>query len=278
MKRNGLVLFVFLALLIGQNSWSQNPSPREGKPSQPQQRQSQSSQQPSATYQRGTEGSPVIVKVLPTPKTKEEATTEAKEREEKAANEYNVAKFTGWIAYIGIAQIIVFFLQLIVFGYQARMLRQTVNVMNDTEIRQLRAYISVVPMITKPETGKTPVANVIIKNYGQTPAYKFTQVVGIGLGISFDTLRPPDNYPRLSKATLTPTDTLGIQTSGAWAFSDKEISELNSGTKTIWVHGEINYEDTFGIKRFKKYRYFIGGGAGMRLDMMFVCEEGNEEN
>src|SRR5438552_10833727 len=71
----------------------------------------------------------------------------------------------------------------------------------DTARRQLRAYISVHRSdIAGIDGGQTPVATLLIKNYGQTPAYGVTQMGGIAMGVSFDTLPPPSGPQEMSNA------------------------------------------------------------------------------
>jgi hypothetical protein len=83
-------------------------------------KKAQQSEQTAATDKRGTQESPVVVKVLPTVKTPEETEQERKDRENKTANDRNLVYLTGILAAVG-------FLQLIVFGYQAYKLRETVE-------------------------------------------------------------------------------------------------------------------------------------------------------
>jgi hypothetical protein len=78
------------------------------------------SQQTAPADQRGTEQLPAVVKILPTPKTAEETEADRKERAEKADSDWALVKLTGALAIVGA-------LQLLVFGYQAWKLRQTVQ-------------------------------------------------------------------------------------------------------------------------------------------------------
>ena len=112
-----LVLFAF----------SQNPVPSGGKTGEPQQKESQSTQRPASTDQRGTEQAPLVVKTIPSQKTQEEAAQDAEDRKDKAANDRNLVKFTLYLVIVTGILAGIGFLQLIVFGLQARRLRQTVE-------------------------------------------------------------------------------------------------------------------------------------------------------
>ena len=78
--------------------------------------------------ERGTEQMPLIIKVLPSLNENEKAATEKQEHEDKSKSDWWLVKLTGVLAGIG-------GLQLIVFGLQARRLRQTIREMEkSTEI------------------------------------------------------------------------------------------------------------------------------------------------
>jgi hypothetical protein len=103
-----LIAIIFTAWLASCfNAWSQPWVSVENK----------TFQQPTTTFKQGTEQSPTVVKILPEPNA---ATDASKDREERRKNDQ-------WLIIIGGAQLVVFFFQLLVFGYQALKLRQTVK-------------------------------------------------------------------------------------------------------------------------------------------------------
>jgi hypothetical protein len=110
-------LFLVILLLF---TWSQNPTPTPRKIGQPQQQHSASTQEPAPAGQRGTEQSPLIVKTLPTVKTQAETDQDTEDRRQKTANDRRLVIFTGVLAVAAI-------LQLFVYGYQAKKLRETVE-------------------------------------------------------------------------------------------------------------------------------------------------------
>jgi len=110
-------LLVALAILaVASDSWgqSQRKSPARDEP--------KTTQQPAAPSagNRGTEQSPAIVKIIPTPRTAEEAETDRKEREGKNLSDWWLVKLTGALAIIGT-------LQLFVFGWQGIQLKRSVS-------------------------------------------------------------------------------------------------------------------------------------------------------
>ena len=88
--------------------------------SQQQQNKSEQPQKAITADQRGTQESPVVVRVLPVLNTPEETAQAKMDRQEKAANDRNVVKLTAILALVGV-------LQLFVFGYQALKLKETVK-------------------------------------------------------------------------------------------------------------------------------------------------------
>ena len=107
---------------LGQSSRTATPSAHQQKS------QAASTQHQATPDQRGTEQSPVVVKVLPPPQTQEEAANvQAKEQadhEERASSK----RWNVWttLLLVGIA-----FGQLVVYGLQARRLRQTIEKMDE---------------------------------------------------------------------------------------------------------------------------------------------------
>jgi len=109
-------LFSLLFLLI----FLQQPAPSARKTNEPKQQQSSTGQQSSAADQRGTEKYPLMVKVIPAPKTQREAEQEIQDRNRKASSDWWTVRLTGTLALIA-------FLQFLVYAYQAEKLRQTVK-------------------------------------------------------------------------------------------------------------------------------------------------------
>jgi hypothetical protein len=95
-------------------------TPRE--PPSPSANLSASPEKSAETDNRGSEDKPVIVKVLPTPKSQEEARQERQDREDKSAADRWMVRLTAILGFIG-------FLQLIAFSLQARRLHQTIDEM-----------------------------------------------------------------------------------------------------------------------------------------------------
>ena len=104
------VAFVLFSACAFAQSQPPTPGARESQRSQPDSK-SQSANQPTATDPRGTNESPLVVKVQPTPKTDEET---AKEK----AQEDDEASAKRWTKGLGVATGILGLLQLVAIGFQ----------------------------------------------------------------------------------------------------------------------------------------------------------------
>ncbi|MGD1106616.1 MAG: hypothetical protein ABR865_06185 [Terracidiphilus sp.] len=98
----------------------QGPSPAPRIVGDVPQQNSRASNQATSGDERGTEQSPFVVKFLPAEKTKQESEEDAQDRQEKASSDWWIVRLTGVLALVA-------FLQLLVFGYQAKKLRETVE-------------------------------------------------------------------------------------------------------------------------------------------------------
>ncbi len=107
-----------------ESSESYWPTPRLWDIQQPPQTKAAATSNEPGTNNRGTEASPVIVKIMPAQKTAAESAEDQQEREEKASADLWTLWLTGSLAFVGA-------LQLLVFGYQALKLRQTIQAMKD---------------------------------------------------------------------------------------------------------------------------------------------------
>ena len=114
------ILFATALAIFGLCLLSQNPSSSARKAGKPQRQHSDSAQEAAHTDQRGTEQSPLVVKTLPTVKTQAENDQDTEDRKQKAANDRRIVVFTGVLAFVAI-------FQLVVYGYQAKKLKETVE-------------------------------------------------------------------------------------------------------------------------------------------------------
>jgi hypothetical protein len=158
--------------------------------------------------------------------------------------------------------------------------------LNETEVKKARAYVFIDTIKTKNIDDNISVTApdlighilVVVKNTGQTPAFKFTHHAAIRLAA----WPPPDGLFNLPEVAPNSRDTLP---SGGFAqitvslgrhLNVDEKTVLGLGIQAVYLFGEIGYDDVFGIKRCTHYRYRVGGDIGFNGSSMAPMTEGNE--
>jgi hypothetical protein len=159
----------------------------------------------------------------------------------------------------------------------------------DTEIRQLRAYVfpvrasvyNVNGEVTKVET-EAPRLEVYLKNTRITPAYRVINIVGGGL-LPFPTSLPKHLPPAKTLPSMSILASGGEEQSivsvvgnAAKPLTTEQKVSLNTGTYAIFLSGEITYYDAFNILRCSRYRYYVGGDSGFNGTSMKHGVEGQE--
>ena len=139
-----------------------------------------------------------------------------------------------------------------------------------TAHRQLRAYVAVSGIVYEPpREGQAPRVTVTIQNFGATPAYK--------LAIALDA-QIASNEQQLCVATSS-SRTLGhlppgvefAITRSALIYPGTVLADEADSACSVFVHGCIEYVDTFGDPHFTRFR--LQDGSDQKF---FACQEGNE--
>jgi hypothetical protein len=269
--RNCIAAFAIYFAAIGYVQ-SQQPSPGENESSRPQQSQAQSTQKQATPDQRGTQQAPLVVKVLPSPKTDEETDQEAKDRNEKSANDRELIRYSRDLDILTAVLIAVGVLQLFVFAYQAMKLRQTVSTMDATAERQLRAYISITArnVLNWNNVGGRIGVQFDIENHGQTPGfeilYDYSMLI-LKSPLPTDFVWPPTDKRYDQNNSLFPGTKVPVQ-----IFLDRDLTApergaIEEGESRFHTRGTMSYRDAFGETRTTKFSFSFGGfdfARGMR--------------
>lgn len=210
---------------------------------------------------RGTEQSPLSVRILPLPPSDAEKAAAAQERHDRAATDFAMIALSG--AVIGLT-----LLQL-----------ATLITMIVTSRRQSRAYVFVSQAeIVDLEAG-VPIVQIDIRNSGQTPAYNITHIWRCG---TFP-------YPLTEKLPL-PRQVEPV----AWAHlgpgamvrahrtADRLLTygnaERSNRPLAFYVYGEIAYRDAFRKTRTTRYVFFHEGLPRIGPGHLMAHQRGNEAN
>ena len=235
---------------------------------------------------RGTMASPLVIETVKSAEDTREKQQEAKYRNLDSSSGRWVMLLTAGMLVVAAVQAWFFLIQLRVMSRSLKVAEsaalaadRTVETMQDTTRRQLRAYVSIDrAWIEFPEPGVSNVT-VVIKNAGQTPAHDLHQWIHQWI----------EKYP-LKVQLPTPPDGFAMSASllGAGATHNMCIEhpqpiiklpfldQIGTPEATIYVYGEVTYKDVFGEQHFVRYRLMYGGPHKPPLGILSPCEEGNE--
>ena len=149
----------------------------------------------------------------------------------------------------------------------------------DNGHRQLRAYIFPDQANLVWQTSKPMVAEIIIKNSGQTPAYRLSTATAVTIGdnpLQGD-LRVPAMLP--NHTVVPPAGNYALSIPLPQALTADQLRAVQKGTQAIYAVGEISYEDAFGECRMTRYRFFYSGTGtdnGNKVSLSYL-DEGNTE-
>lgn len=237
---------------------SQEPHPNEGKHIKPPQAKAKSVYQESKEDKRGTDTSPIVIKMLDTPQSEARAEDAAKHQNEEAANSSRLVWITGILALAAI-------LQWFVMIWQARQLKRSVDLQANSE----RAFLyTMVPnsneTLEKPGQQVTnslkvksigdddivdqPRINYWIRNYGKSPAV--VKEISHSLVWCYDLPNIPNYKPTefvLDEQMIAASDsTKQISCNPAEILMAKATKDIIAGKSFFWFYGRVIYDDIFG--------------------------------
>jgi len=129
--------------------------------------------------------------------------------------------------------------------------------MTDNGRRQLRAYVFPDQAnLVWQGTTKPTVAEIVIKNSGQTPAYRLSTAASLSVDdspLQVDLRVPsmPDNH-----TVIPPSGSYTLSVAMDKPLMTDQLKAIQMGTQAIYVFGEIAYDDAFGECRVTRYRFF----------------------
>lgn len=244
---------------------------------------------PAPLDTRGTDKSPLTVRVAQLPaKTADEIERDNVEHRERVSTD-------NWTIRLTFATAVILALQLVVFGFQAHRLKQsideaqratkatriaaraakhTVITMNLTARRDLRAYVAVSKSsIERMDENGHPRANLTIKNFGKTPAYRFAVSADMNFVPPGDEAHEPKE-PTNVVGHLAPGGEFEVVVDANWLLSAAWRHQLMNKTAAVFVYGLIRYIDTFGKPRFTQFRVMTDGNVP--VGNLVSCGTGND--
>lgn len=173
-----------------------------------------------------------------------------------SVTEFFLVLFTGLLVLVGATQIY--------------WVRKTVRSMEDTAVRQLRAYVSLgaTGKITNDFNPELPAFQIRIRNTGQTPAYNVKSWRGIGI----HELPLVNDLNPIAGGAMDTDVVLGaggdhmLPIRRERSFTPEELKGVEAGTHAIYVFGKVEYLDAFNKPRYTNFcLYEASGGSGAGL-------------
>jgi hypothetical protein len=262
----------------------QGPTPTPSKVGKPPLEQTTFPNQAAAVDHRGTEQSPLIVKMLPSVKTKEESDQEAQDRKTRRSSDRWTVSLTGVLALVA-------FLQLLVYAYQAKKLRETVEsakeqseamerhiseasrsakamedvvkVINFGNHAALRAYLTVIigsAIYQEQREGMDDLkfeAKPLVMNTGNTAARnvsfkKAAAILPIPIPKDFQFPLPEEETVDAGALGSKQTYVMNavVEDMVPWA----DVGSIKKGiSKALCIWGTITYDDVFGGQHYTKF-------------------------
>jgi hypothetical protein len=180
--------------------------------------------------------------------------------------------------------IIVIFTALLAFG-TIFLWRATVHLVKETKEtgeRQLRAYVLMEGCgIRDVSVGKMPVASVLIKNSGQTPAHDVKAILSRLVFEVYNNnpvllpLIPDNERPGTGDIIAPGGQRTYIFGNPDWPLDAPKIDQLVAGTHAIFAYGQIQYRDAFKVDRVTHFRLYCAGPAGLGFTGSALRAHGN---
>jgi hypothetical protein len=253
---------------------AQSHSGEHGK--RPQEQPAQT-QQTTPDDKRGTEQSPLIVKMVPAQKDQNDTKREDQERSQKEELDRQLVDFNGQLAKYTLWLVIVAILQFAVLGIQALVLGWTLRATNRALRITERAFVFLNEF--NPgwalNIGNWHLQNFIIRpqwrNSGTTPTRNGKIKVGWEY---FDNLTIPADfqYPYEGPSSPMFLGPQGTEWSAPVKIDDHVATKAAAATTHIFIYGRIDYEDVFRAPHFSEWCYrLIIERMGSDIHTQFVA-------
>ncbi|MBX7500266.1 hypothetical protein K3181_02255 [Qipengyuania sp. YG27] len=171
-------------------------------------------------------------------------------------------------AKIGTIEAIGILLSLIISTLSALAAFRALSSSRNAEERQNRAYVfpDQIQVSSRNAPGVKaslrgiPMAALVIKNSGQTPAYNLVHWTGFELiPVEDEASLTVPKLERVSANTLPPGGVNHKPVFMDRRLTNEEKKSVRRGAMGLFVYGRIEFEDAFGIERFTNYRLVYTG-------------------
>jgi hypothetical protein len=152
------------------------------------------------------------------------------------------------------------------------------DMLGRTARQQLRAYLLVETAARAGEHDDNPEFQIVIKNFGQTPAYHVRTWIAVRPGERGSQVGLPGPDPgtlETSDAALGPAGSFELAKRYDRDWDEVGLEDFASGRLALYVYGEVSYRDAFRKRRYTRFRamyaveHFRSGGLS-------IAARGNE--
>lgn len=243
--------------------------------------QSHKRTQSTKAEQRGSESDPVVIKILPSPKSDADAKKEEDERGKsdsaeqlKQKTDSDLVNFTGkladytWLLFcVGVLQFGILIAQIVYISRQEKATKT---------IERAYVMISRVKIISDPESGRDATyIYVKAKNFGHTPASNIRCWVGLDAQTFplTTSLTEQSAFDQRHVGVIAPGHSFEIRAELGMLENGNEI---HTGTHALYVYGDFRYTDAFDRQHVTYFRYMRTGEYWSVDGKMAVCQDGND--
>ena len=117
--------------------------------------------------------------------------------------------------------------------------------------------------------GASVEAAVVIRNFGSTPAYGVAAAARAELTVSENYLSSVEDAGH-PLGILAPSSQSLVKCQQQIAIPNSQLGDLDTANTELYVHGLIAYTDTFGKKRWSRFRQVYRDGQ------FVACRSGND--
>jgi len=155
----------------------------------------------------------------------------------------------------------------------------------DTEKRQLRAYVAVFISEGNHENTfqppATPAVHFDVRNSGITPAYETTHLSGVNMcdyplpkNFNFTTPDPPT--PPTPMTVFSGVNNVGMTITSKRRLTSDEYQGIANGKRRVCFWGTVRYADAFNEIHFTNFCNYFYGTANTIINE--ACEQHNDSN
>jgi hypothetical protein len=274
MRFSSIVIALALLAAFASDSWaqSQNPTTSPSETTKPQQAKPPTNDKAAQPDQKKADAPPVIVNVLPTPKTDHEAEEERQERKEKAELDRRLVALTGDLAFFtaglfaATAALVLATAALAYYAFKqsrdmkasikisegaATTARDQVKLSREALISTERAFVfaqNVESFWTADKATETIIKwtfFVVWKNSGKTPTRKMASNINSWIGVDAGPLPVDFDFPDYGGAQRNMIGPATIMHGDRVDISVDQLQKIRAGTAHAYLWGWAEYSDVF---------------------------------